>query len=165
VVRVRGVDSPAVVVGDLARSQAFYCDLLGLRVVDVKGAGSTWTEAERARFDAYHARCVGFGRAEIAVALLQAPDGTHLELIEYRWPRLAPAARSPAEPGGVVVQFAVEGSDAIAERLRAAGATILGGPEPYELDGVRSLTTYVADPDGTMVCLFEVDPARTGSAP
>jgi len=27
---------------------------------------------------------------------------------------------------------------------------------PYELDGVRSNTSYVYDPDGNIICLFEV---------
>jgi hypothetical protein len=32
----------------------------------------------------------------------------------------------------------------------------MGGPVPYVLDGVSTYTTYLYDPDGNILCLFEV---------
>jgi catechol 2,3-dioxygenase-like lactoylglutathione lyase family enzyme len=155
--RVTGVDVPAVIVGDMARATDFYCGLLGMAVVDVKGAGSAWSQDEQRRWRAYHERCVGLPGAEIQVVLLQAPDGTRLELIEYRAPRIPPPPRrSPAQPGSAVISFSITGSEQVVAELREAGAVVLGGPVDYLLDGVHSRTTYLEDPDGNILCLFEV---------
>ncbi len=163
---VDGVDVPALIVSDMARARAFYCDLMGMQVVEVKGAGSSWDEAEQRRWHAYHAACVGLPDAEIQAVLLRAPDGSHLELIEYRRPVLeAPRRRSPAEPGSAVTSFGVRDSEAVVARLHEEGVEILGGPVPYVLDGVSSLTTYLYDPDGNIVCLFEVVEASGKGAP
>jgi catechol 2,3-dioxygenase-like lactoylglutathione lyase family enzyme len=169
--RVTGVDVPAVVVADMDRATDFYCGLLGMVVVDVKGVGSTWDDAEQRRWRAYHERCVGLPGAEIRVALLQAPDGTQLELIEYRTPKMAARPwRSPAEPGSAVISFRVGGSERVVADLREAGVDVLGGPVEYVLDGVRSRTTYLHDPDGNVLCLFEVvaeprHPERAAESP
>jgi len=154
---VVGVDVPAVTVADMKRAQAFYCDLLGMKVVEIKGADSSWSETEQARWHAYHEQCVGIPGARIQAAFLEAPDGTHLELIEYQEPKLDPLPkRSPAAPGAAVIPFAVQDSDRVVTELREAGVDVLGGPVPYVLDGVKSKTTYLYDPDGNVVCLFEV---------
>jgi len=154
---IGGVDVPAVIVGDMERSLAFYRDLLGLRVVEVKGDGSPWSASEQARWHAYHERCVSLPGARIQAVFLEAPDGSHLELIEYRQPDLpTPPRRSPAEPGTAVIPFSVTDSAAVLDRLRAAGVEVIGGPVPYVLDGVESRTSYLYDPDGCVICLFEV---------
>jgi catechol 2,3-dioxygenase-like lactoylglutathione lyase family enzyme len=154
---VQGVDVVAVIVGDMAKAKAFYCDLLGLRPVEVKGAGSHWSPEEQARWHAYHEACVGLPGARIQALFLEAPDGTHLELIEYVAPDMPPPPRrSPAQPGSAVIPFAVKDSEKVVARLREARAEILGGPVPYRLDGVDSKTTYLYDPDGNILCLFEI---------
>jgi catechol 2,3-dioxygenase-like lactoylglutathione lyase family enzyme len=154
---VQGVDVPAVIVSDMERARSFYCDLLGMTAVEVKGADSSWSAEEQARWHAYHELCVGLPGARIQAVFLQAPDGTHLELIEYLQPDLPPPPRrSPAEPGSAVIPFAIEDSATAVAKLRAAGIEILGGPVPYVLDGVTTNTTYLYDPDGNILCLFEV---------
>ena len=156
-----GVDVPAVIVGDMARARAFYCDLLGMTAVEVKGAGSSWSASEQERWHAYHEECVGLPGAQIQALFLEAPNGTHLELIEYVQPKVPPPAlRSPAEPGSAVIPFAVEDSERVVAALREAGVEILGGPVPYTLDGVGSKTTYLRDPDGNILCMFEVVSGR-----
>jgi catechol 2,3-dioxygenase-like lactoylglutathione lyase family enzyme len=154
---ILGVDVPAVIVSDMKQALAFYCDLLGMTAVEVKGADSPWSESEQARWHAYHEQCVGLPGARIQAVFLQAPNGTHLELIEYQQPDLPPPPRrSPAEPGSAVIPFAVENSEAVVARLRDEGIEVLGGPVPYLLDGVSTKTTYIYDPDGNILCLFEV---------
>jgi catechol 2,3-dioxygenase-like lactoylglutathione lyase family enzyme len=154
---VLGVDVPAVIVSDMERARAFYCDLLGMKAVEVKGADSSWSPQEQARWHAYHEVCVGLPGARIQAVFLEAPNGTHLELIEYQQPQVpAPPRRSPAEPGSAVIPFAIEDSERLVAQLRDAGIEILGGPVPYLLDGVSTNTTYLYDPDGNILCLFEV---------
>ena len=154
---VLGLDVPAITVAEMDRARAFYCDLLGMKLVEVKGAGSAWSEAEQERWHAYHEQCVGIPGARIQAAFLEAPNGTHLELIEYQEPKLDPASdRSPAKPGCAVIPFLVEDSEGVIAALRDAGVEVIGGPVPYVLDGVASNTSYVYDPDGNILCLFEV---------
>jgi catechol 2,3-dioxygenase-like lactoylglutathione lyase family enzyme len=154
---VLGLDVPAVIVSDMARSLAFYCDLLGLKAVEVKGADSPWSPEEQNRWHAYHEECVGLPGARIQAVFLEAANGTHLELIEYQQPDLdPPPRRSPAEPGSAVIPFAIEDSESVVAQLREAGIEILGGPVPYLLDGVSTKTTYLYDPDGNILCMFEV---------
>jgi catechol 2,3-dioxygenase-like lactoylglutathione lyase family enzyme len=154
---VLGLDVPAITVADMARALAFYCDLLGMKVVELKGADSDWSDSDQARWHAYHEKCVGIPGARIQAAFLEAPNGTHLELIEYQEPKLDPQPkRSPAAPGSAVIPFLVQDSDRVISVLQEAGVEILGGPVPYVLDGVASNTSYAYDPDGNVLCLFEV---------
>lgn len=153
---IRGVDVPAIVVGDMERALGFYRDLLGLEVVEVKGAGSAWAEEEQQRWHAYHERCCGIPGARIQAISLRAPDGSGLELISYLEPRRPSAPRELSDAGTAVLSLRVTGSTEVVDALRAAGVEVVGGPVPYTLGGVRSNTTYVRDPDGHAICLFEV---------
>ena len=153
---IRGVDIPAVVVGDMERALGFYRDLIGMEVVEVKGAGSEWSDEEQARWHAYHEECVGIPGARIQAVFLRAPDGSGLELISYLEPRREPQRRELSDAGTAVIPFAVTDSAAVVETLRAAGVEVAGGPVPYVLGGIRSNTTYIRDPDGNAICLFEV---------
>ena len=150
---IQSVLPTALTVSELDRSLAFYCGLLGFEL-----AVELPPEAERERWDAYHEQVCGIEGARIKVAYLRAADGTtHLELIEYVEPRVAAAARrSLAEPGVSIVALSVRDSPAVVERLRAAGADILSEPVHYRCDdGTESYTTYLYDPDGNALCLFE----------
>jgi lactoylglutathione lyase len=107
-------------VADLERSVAFYRDVIGLPF-KLQGDGYVEFATQGARFGLYDRNRLG-------------------ELTGQ-------ATGRPVEPGGEVV-FLVEDVDAEAERLRAAGATILKGPldRPW---GHRTL--HVGDPDGFVV--------------
>jgi lactoylglutathione lyase len=107
-------------VADLERSVAFYRDVLGVPF-KLQGDGYVEFATQGARFGLYDRNRLG-------------------ELTGQ-------GASRPVEPAGEVV-FLVEDVDAEAERLRAAGATILMGPvdRPW---GHRTL--HVEDPDGFVV--------------
>lgn len=151
---IDSVLTTAVTVSDMERSLAFYRDLLGFRVaVELPPA------AERERWDAYHRRVCGVDDAVIRVVYMEAPDGeTALELIEYTMPKRPPRSPSSVDRGGtVIVALAVSGSESVVTRIREAGVETLSDPVPYVTDdGVSSKTTYLRDPDGTLLCLFEV---------
>ena len=143
----------ALAVSDLARSLDFYCGLLGFRV-----AAELPPAAERERWDRYHEQVCRIAGAQIAVVYLEAPDGaTHLELIEYVRPKApVPPRRGLHEPGTAIVAFGVSGAREAVARLRAAGVDVLSDPVPYTTDdGVTTTTTYLYDPDGNALCLFE----------
>ncbi|HET7516911.1 MAG TPA: VOC family protein [Actinomycetes bacterium] len=107
-------------VADLDRSVAFYRDVLGVPF-KLQGDGYVEFATQRAKLGLYD-------RNRLADLTGQGTG-------------------RPVEPGGEVV-FLVEDVDAEAERLRAAGATILKGPvdRPW---GHRTL--HVEDPDGFVV--------------
>ena len=107
-------------VADLERSVAFYRDVLGVPF-KLQGDGYVEFATQGAKFGLYDRNRLG-------------------ELTGQ-------GASRPVEPGGEVV-FLVEDVDAEAERLRAAGATILMGPVDRAW-GHRTL--HVEDPDGFVV--------------
>lgn len=107
-------------VGDLERSVAFYRDVIGLPF-KLRGDGYAEFATQGAKFGLY--------------------DRNRLEELTGQ------EVEAPGSPGGEVVLL-VEDVDAEAQRLRAAGATILNGPvdRPW---GHR--TVHVEDPDGFVV--------------
>ena len=107
-------------VADLRRSVAFYRDVIGVPF-RLEGDGYVEFATQGARFGLYDRNRLG-------------------ELTGHDPDR-------PGRPGGEVV-FLVPDVDAEAERLRAAGATVLRGPgdRPW---GHRTL--HVEDPDGFVV--------------
>jgi hypothetical protein len=102
----------------------------------------------------------GIPDARIRVVYLVAPDGhSQLELIEYLAPRSRPARRPVNEPGVAIVALGVRDSVGAVRRLREAGVEVLSDPVPYTLEsGEETFTTYLYDPDGNCLCLFEVVP-------
>ena len=116
-------------VGDLERSTAFYRDVIGLPF-RLEGDGYVEFATPGTRFGLY--------------------DRNRLGELTGHGPRAA------ASPGGEVV-FLVEDVDAEAQRLRAAGVTVLKGPvdRPW---GHRTL--HVLDPDGFVVELAEEIPRQ-----
>jgi lactoylglutathione lyase len=116
-------------VGDLERSVAFYRDVIGVPF-RLEGDGYVEFATKGARFGLY--------------------DRNRLEELTGQ------GTGAPDRPGGEVV-FLVEDVDAEAERLRAAGATILKGPVDRAW-GHRTL--HVEDPDGFVVELAEEIPRQ-----
>ena len=117
---MRHVGYVILFVVDLERSVAFYRDVVGL---EFRLAGDGYVEfaTQGARFGLY--------------------DRNRLEELTGQ------GADAPERPGGEVV-FLVEDVDAEAERLRAAGVTVLKGPVDRAW-GHR--TVHVEDPDGFVV--------------
>jgi lactoylglutathione lyase len=107
-------------VADLERSVAFYRDVIGVPF-RLEGDGYVEFATQGSRFGLYDRNRLG-------------------ELTGHD-------AEAPGRAGGEVV-FLVEDVDAEAERLRAAGATVLRGPldRPW---GHRTL--HLEDPDGFVV--------------
>jgi lactoylglutathione lyase len=116
-------------VADLERSIVFYRDVVGLPF-KLHGDGYVEFATDGARFGLYDRNRLG----------------------ELTGQDAEPAGR----PGGEVV-FLVEDVDAEAERLRAAGATVLSGPVD-RVWGHRTL--HVEDPDGFVVELATEIPRR-----
>ena len=143
--RVEGLDHVAVTSGDLEASLGFYRDLLGL---EVRARG-----ADRGgEFD-----ITGITDASVRWADLRLAHGQVLELIEYVDPRGRPIRPSPNDPGATHISLRVADVDAVYERLREAGAVVVGEPititTPGGWEGARVF--YSSDPDGVSVELIQ----------
>lgn len=118
----------AIICTDYARSKAFYCDLLGARVV---------AETFRAGRDSW----------KLDLAL---PDGTGIELFSFPDPPSRP--NRPEAAGLRHLAFAVE--DVAAEKawLEARGVAV----EPVRIDEHTGRPfTFFADPDGLPLELYQ----------
>lgn len=144
--RASGLDHVSVTCGDLDRSLAFYCDLLGL---DLRGRGEADGESE---FE-----ITGIANPKVRWADIALTDGQVLELIEYEQPRGTPSRPEPNDPGATHISLRVPDADAACERLRAADVPLRSDPvtieSPGEWQGARAF--YAADPDGVTVELIQ----------
>ncbi|PYJ82798.1 MAG: glyoxalase/bleomycin resistance/dioxygenase family protein [Verrucomicrobia bacterium] len=95
----------------------------------------------------------GVAGAEIKLAVVKAPGGHKIELLEY----LAPADRKkvdlrPCDVGSVHVAFTVDKLDAILEKIAASGWKAAGKPQTLKSGpNAGKRVIYVRDPDGTTI--------------
>jgi catechol 2,3-dioxygenase-like lactoylglutathione lyase family enzyme len=149
--RILGLDHVSVTTGDIARSLAFYRDLLDLPVRSVGELSGAEVE-----------RITGVPGARLLSADLDLGRGQVLELLEY-----VGAADGEAlaleRPGSGHIGLMVDDVDALHSRLVDAGWSVKSAPveltEPGDWYGTRCMT--VIDPDGVAVELVE-RPRRRG---
>jgi glyoxylase I family protein len=141
--QVRGIHHVGITVGDLDRSLAFYCDLLGMRVIglSVETVGSI----------------VGLSGASARIADLDPGGGQILELIDYGSGVVDAPPRAPDAVGSCHVSFEVGDLSAALARLASAGHSTMGDVTELSPGGVWQDCTiaYVRDPDGVIVELLE----------
>ncbi|MEO6569286.1 MAG: VOC family protein [Opitutaceae bacterium] len=149
---IRSIDHVNIVVADLTRSERFYTDVLGFRKTHDVVMEGEWIE-----------RIIGLQGVKGFVAFVEPPDGgVRLELLEYRAPAgAALPENSRANTIGVRhIAFRVEGIEAMAARLRAAGVILFSDPVKVPAGvvkfaaGDKSLC-YFLDPDGVVLELCE----------
>ncbi|MDB6453906.1 SMU1112c/YaeR family gloxylase I-like metalloprotein [Falsirhodobacter sp. 20TX0035] len=128
--KIVGVHHVAIICTDYARSKAFYCDLLGARVV-----AENFREARRSwKLD------------------LRLPDGTGLELFSF--PDPPPRPNRPEAAGLRHLAFAVKDVEAGKAWLEAQGVVV----EPVRMDEHTGCAfTFFTDPDGLPLELYEAD--------
>jgi catechol 2,3-dioxygenase-like lactoylglutathione lyase family enzyme len=141
------IDHAGITVGDLDRAIAFYRDGIGLQVQMVFE-----------RDDETIAKVVGMPGARLRIAFMRAGDETtRLELLQYLDPRGQPLDFRSNQPGSGHVCFRVDDVAAAAERLRAAGATLISdGPvELLQGPNAGARVMYLRDPEGAAVEIFQ----------
>ncbi|MFO1541115.1 MAG: VOC family protein [Chloroflexota bacterium] len=142
-------------VADLARSVAYYRDVIGLRLLE-----------EGTRDDAYLRTVTGYPGVTLAIAVLAEPaSGMLLELLEYRGTDGVPVDPATANSGTAHVCFQVDDVDAIHARALAAGYRAVNPPvTPTAGRWTGGRSVYLIDPDGIRVELVARGPAGA-SAP
>ena len=140
--RVIAADHTGITVSNLEKSLAFWRDVLGFEI-----SHTAHQTGEMAK------EITGVAGAEIKLAVLRAPDGHKIELLEY----LAPPDRKhvnvrPCDVGAVHVALLVDDLDAVLERIAAFGWKAAGKPQLLTKGpNAGKRVVYVRDPDGTTI--------------
>ena len=136
-------DHTGITVSNLERSLAFWRDVLGFEL-----SHRAHQTGELA------AEITGVPGAEISLAVLKAPGGHKIELLQY----LAPADRKqhvdlrPCDVGSAHVALTVDNLDAILNQIAASGWRTAGKPQTLRSGpNAGKRVIYVRDPDGTTI--------------
>jgi catechol 2,3-dioxygenase-like lactoylglutathione lyase family enzyme len=140
-------DHTGITVSNLERSLAFWRDVLGFEF-----SHTAHQKGDLAQ------EITGVEGAEIKLAVLKAPGGHKIELLEY----LAPADRKPAnllpcDVGSVHVALLVDDLEVVLERIAASGWEAAGKPQRLQSGpNAGKRVVYVRDPDGTTIELMQI---------
>lgn len=141
--RILATDHTGITVSNLEQSLAFWRDVLGFEPSHTAHqTGEMATEI------------TGVAGAEIKLAVVKAPSGHKIELLEY----LAPRERKrhvdlrPCDVGSVHVALIVEDLDAVLSAINASGWKAAGKPQTLQSGpNAGKRVIYVRDPDGTTI--------------
>ena len=141
--RITGADHTGITVSNLERSLAFWRDVLGFELSHT--AHQTGKMAKE---------ITGVAGAEIKLAVVKAPGGHKIELLEY----LAPPDGKrhvnllPCDVGHVHVALIVDDLEDVLERIAKFGWKAAGEPQTLKSGpNTGKRVVYVRDPDGTTI--------------
>jgi catechol 2,3-dioxygenase-like lactoylglutathione lyase family enzyme len=135
-------------VSNLERSLEFWQNVLGFELS--RRAHQTGEMAEQ---------ITGVAGAELKLAVVKAPGGHKIELLEY----LAPANRKqhvdlkPCDVGSVHIALTVDNLEAVLNKIAVSGWKAAGKPQSLQSGpNAGKRVVYVRDPDGTTIELMQV---------
>ena len=141
--RILAADHTGITVSNLQQSLAFWRDLLGFEL-----SHTAHQTGELAR------EITGVAGAELKLAVLKAPGGHKIELLEYLGPpdRTKHADLRPCDVGSVHVALTVNDLNAVLQRIVASGWKTAGKPQTLQSGpNAGKRVVYVRDPDGTTI--------------
>jgi catechol 2,3-dioxygenase-like lactoylglutathione lyase family enzyme len=140
--RIIATDHTGITVSNLERSLEFWQNVLGFEF------------SHRAHQTSEMAsEITGVAGAEIKLAVVKAPGGHKIELLEY----LAPADRKkvdvrPCDVGSVHVAFTIDNLDTVLNTIAVSGWKAAGKPQTLTVGpNAGKRVAYVRDPDGTTI--------------
>ena len=146
--RIISADHTGITVSNLERSLAFWHDVLGFEL-----SHTAHQTGELAR------EITGVAGAEIKLAVLRAPGGHKIELLEYVAPpdRKKDVDLRPCDVGSVHVALLVDNLEAVLEGISACGWRAAGKPQILQSGpNAGKRVVYVRDPDGTTIEFMEM---------
>src|SRR5213596_3187033 len=149
--RIISADHTGITVSNLERSLAFWRDVLGLELSHT--AHQTGEMAEQ---------ITGVKGAELKLAVVKAPGGHKIELLEYLAPpdRKKDASLRPCDVGHVHVALTVDDLDAVLKKIAESGWKAAGKPQTLTAGpNAGKRVIYVRDPDGTTIEFMQPSPA------
>ena len=153
--RIIAADHTGITVSNLERSLAFWRDVLGFEF-----SHRAHQKGEMA------GQITGVKGAELKLAVVKAPGGHKIELLEYLAPpdhkkdidpstSLRTSLR-PCDVGHIHVALTVENLEPLLERIAASGWKAAGTPQTINYGpNAGKRVIYVRDPDGTTVEFME----------
>jgi catechol 2,3-dioxygenase-like lactoylglutathione lyase family enzyme len=145
--RIIAADHTGITVSNLEQSLAFWQNVFGFEL------------SHRAHQTAELAsEITGVAGAEISIAVVKAPGGHKIELLEY----LAPPDRKhvdlrPCDVGSVHVALTVDNLDAVLSAIASSGWKAAGKPQTLQSGpNTGKRVVYVRDPDGTTIEFMQV---------
>lgn len=141
--RILAADHTGITVSNLELSLAFWRGVLGFEL-----SHTAHQTGEMAR------EITGVAGAEIKLAVVKAPGGHKIELLEYLAPtdRKRRADLRPCDIGSVHVALIVNDLDAVLSAINASGWKAAGKPQTLQSGpNVGKRVVYVRDPDGTTI--------------
>ncbi len=153
--KVGGIFHPVIGVSRMSEALPFYRDILGLRVT----------------FDDYHdpaaiSHLFGFSEPIVHSVVLECPDRSEIELIEYERPLGRPSdGRKMNDAGIVALALRVTDVSAFVHRIDAGGYAMPAGlVEQILPDGAVLQVLVVRGPDAVTVILVEPPEGRRSLA-
>jgi glyoxylase I family protein len=150
--RIVAADHTGITVSNLERSLAFWRDVLGFELSHT--AHQTGEMASE---------ITGVAGAEIKLAVVKAPGGHKIELLEY----LAPPERKryvglqPCDVGFVHVALIVDDLETILSAINASCWKAAGKPQTLRAGpNAGKRVVYVRDPDGTTIEFMQTSKPR-----
>jgi catechol 2,3-dioxygenase-like lactoylglutathione lyase family enzyme len=145
--RIIGADHTGITVSNLERSLVFWRDVLGFEL-----SHAAHQTGELAK------EITGVAGAEIKLAVLKAPGGHKVELLEYLGPpdKKTNINLQPCDVGSAHVALLVNDLGAVLERMAASGWKAAGKPQTLKSGpNTGKRVIYVRDPDGTTIELMQ----------
>jgi glyoxylase I family protein len=141
--RILAADHTGITVPNLERSLAFWRGVLGFEL-----SHTAHQTGEMAR------EITGVAGAEIKLAVVKAPGGHKIELLEYLAPadRKRHADRRSCDVGSVHVALIVDDLDAVLSAINVSGWKAAGKSQMLQSGpNAGKRVVYVHDPDGTTI--------------
>lgn len=146
--RATSILHPVITVSDMDAALAFYCGLLGFKAV-----------RDHVHDPAALAPLLDHPAPDVRAAILRCPDGSELELAEFREPRGAGRAGKRFEDAGhTFVTLVVDDLDALLQRLGEAGYRTHTAPTDYVEPAGTVRVVYLYGPDDTPLTLAQPKP-------
>lgn len=146
--RIISADHTGITVSNLERSLAFWRDVLGFEF-----SHQTHQSSELA------SEITGVPGVEISLAVLKAPGGHKIELLEYHQPndRKLENDLRPCDLGHVHVALTLDDLDAVMKTIAASGWSAAGKPQTLQSGpNAGKRVVYVRDPDGITIELMQL---------
>ena len=140
-----GILHPVVITGDFDSTLSFYRDLLGFVPQPV-------TTHDPQKLTALG----GPADADAKAVILNAPDGSELEIASFRFPKgRARSDRGWTDAGIRSITFVVRDIVAMTSRLDAAGYPVVNEIVDFTVESEAVRVCYVEGPDGVVLTLLQ----------
>lgn len=141
---IKGLRHAGIVVADLERALAFWCDTLGFQVQRQMLESGSFIDA-----------LLGMTGVEVTTSKLVGPDGNLIELLHFHsHPNLPAWQGTPSSTGLTHLAFTVSDLDSLCNRLEKAGVRFIARPQISPDGGAK--VVYASGPENLLLEFVEL---------